>query len=97
MCDLFMPECLLDIDASGASVLHHFSEAFFVATEYRLPVFFFASAILALRHGALPKCPTRQQRWVANLHQRNLQEPGRLQSSSSTTASKQQTLRTARQ
>jgi hypothetical protein len=58
MCDLFMPECLLDIDASGASVLHHFSEPFFVATEYRLPVFFFASAILALRHGALPKCPT---------------------------------------
>jgi hypothetical protein len=44
-----------DIDASGAAVLHHFSDAFFVATEYMLPVFFFSSAILALRHGALPK------------------------------------------
>ena len=44
-----------DIDASGASVLHHFSDWFFVATEYILPVFFFASAILALRFGALPK------------------------------------------
>jgi hypothetical protein len=44
-----------DIDASGAAVLHHFSDAFFVATEYTLPVFFFASAILALRFGALPK------------------------------------------
>jgi hypothetical protein len=44
-----------DIDASGAAVLHHFSNAFFVATEYMLPVFFFSSAILALRHGALPK------------------------------------------
>jgi hypothetical protein len=44
-----------DIDASGAAVLHHFSDAFFVATEYMLPVFFFSSAILALRYGALPK------------------------------------------
>jgi uncharacterized membrane protein len=44
-----------DIDASGAAVLHHFSDAFFIATEYMLPVFFFSSAILALRHGALPK------------------------------------------
>jgi hypothetical protein len=43
------------IDASGASVLHHFSDGFFVATEYTLPVFFFASAILALRYAALPK------------------------------------------
>jgi hypothetical protein len=43
------------IDASGASVLHHFSDGFFVAAEYMLPVFFFASAILALRYGALPK------------------------------------------
>jgi hypothetical protein len=44
-----------DIDASGAAVLHHFSDAFFVATEYMLPVFFFSNAILALRYGALPK------------------------------------------
>jgi hypothetical protein len=44
-----------DIDASGAAVLHHFSDGFFVAAEYTLPVFFFASAILALRYGALPK------------------------------------------
>lgn len=44
-----------DIDASGAAVLHHFSDGFFVAAEYILPVFFFASAILALRYAALPK------------------------------------------
>jgi hypothetical protein len=44
-----------DFDASGASVLHHFSDGFFVAAEYTLPVFFFASAILALRYAALPK------------------------------------------
>jgi hypothetical protein len=44
-----------DIDASGASVLHHFSDGFFVAAEYTLPVFFFAGAILALRYAALPK------------------------------------------
>jgi hypothetical protein len=44
-----------DFDASGASVLHHFSDGFFIATEYTLPVFFFASAILALRYAALPK------------------------------------------
>lgn len=44
-----------DFDASGAAVLHHFSDGFFVAAEYTLPVFFFASAILALRYAALPK------------------------------------------
>jgi hypothetical protein len=44
-----------DIDASGAAVLHHLSDGFFVAAEYTLPVFFFAGAILALRHAALPK------------------------------------------
>jgi hypothetical protein len=44
-----------DIDASGASVLHHFSDGFFVAAEYTLPVFFFASAILVLRYAVLPK------------------------------------------
>ena len=44
-----------DFDASGAAVLHHFSDGFFVATEYTLPVFFFAGAILALRYAALPK------------------------------------------
>src|SRR6266566_4583145 len=44
-----------DLDASGAAVLHHFSDGFFVAAEYTLPVFFFAGAILALRYAALPK------------------------------------------
>jgi hypothetical protein len=44
-----------DIDASGASVLHNFGDAFFIAAEYTLPVLFFASAILVLRYGALPK------------------------------------------
>jgi hypothetical protein len=44
-----------DIDASGAAVLHHLGDAFFIGAEYALPVFFFASAILALRHAALPK------------------------------------------
>jgi len=44
-----------DIDASGAAVLHHFSDGFFVAAEYTLPVFFFASAILVLRYAVLPK------------------------------------------
>lgn len=44
-----------DIDASGAAVLHHFSDAFFVGAEYTLPAFFFAAAVLALRHQAFPK------------------------------------------
>lgn len=44
-----------DIDASGASVLHHFSDAFFIATEYVLPILFFAVAIAAFRYAALPK------------------------------------------
>jgi hypothetical protein len=44
-----------DIDASGASVLHHISDGFFIASEYSLSVLFFASAILALRYGTLPK------------------------------------------
>jgi hypothetical protein len=44
-----------DIDASGAAVLHHFSDAFFVAAGYTLPVFFFAAAVLALRHVLLPE------------------------------------------
>jgi len=44
-----------DINASGASVLHHFSDAFFIATEYALPILFFATAIVALRYAALPK------------------------------------------
>jgi hypothetical protein len=44
-----------DIDASGAAVLHHLTDAFFIGTEYALPVLFFASAALALRHAALPK------------------------------------------
>ena len=43
------------IDASGASVLHHLSDAFFVATEYTLPILFFATAIVAIRYAALPK------------------------------------------
>jgi hypothetical protein len=44
-----------DIDASGAAVLHHLSDAFFVATEYSLSVLFLASAVLALRYATLPK------------------------------------------
>jgi hypothetical protein len=44
-----------DIDASGAAVLHHSTDAFFIASEYVLAIFFIASAIMALRHGALPK------------------------------------------
>jgi hypothetical protein len=44
-----------DIDASGASVLHHISDAFFIGSEYAVSVLFFASAILALRYAALPK------------------------------------------
>jgi hypothetical protein len=44
-----------DIDASGAAVLHHFSDAFFVATEYTLTILFFTSAIMALRYAALPR------------------------------------------
>jgi len=43
------------IDASGASVLHHFSDAFFVATEYTLPIVVFAAAIATFRYAALPK------------------------------------------
>jgi hypothetical protein len=44
-----------NIDASGAAVLHHFSDAFFVATEYTLTILFFTSAIMALRYAALPR------------------------------------------
>ncbi len=44
-----------DIDASGAAVLHHLTDAFFIGAEYALPVLFFASAALALRYAALPK------------------------------------------
>jgi hypothetical protein len=44
-----------DLDASGASALHHATDAFFIATEYTLSIVFFASAILALRYAALPK------------------------------------------
>jgi hypothetical protein len=43
------------IDASGAAVLHHLSDAFFIGAEYSLPIFFFASAILVLRHAVLPR------------------------------------------
>jgi hypothetical protein len=44
-----------DIDASGAAVLHHLTDGFFVGTEYLLPVLFFASAAMTLRYRALPK------------------------------------------
>ena len=44
-----------DIDASGAAVLHHFSDAFFVGAEYALSLLFFASAILVLRYAVLPR------------------------------------------
>jgi len=42
-------------DASGAAVLHHFSDAFFVGAEYALSLLFFASAILVLRYAVLPR------------------------------------------
>ena len=44
-----------DIDTSGAAVLHHLSDAFFIGLEYILPVFLFATAIVALRYEALPR------------------------------------------
>jgi hypothetical protein len=44
-----------DIDASGAAVLNHISDGFFVGAEYLLAVLFLASAVLALRYAALPK------------------------------------------
>lgn len=44
-----------DIDASGAAVLHHISDGFFVGAEYLVAVLFLASAVLALRYAALPK------------------------------------------
>ena len=44
-----------DLDVSAATTLHQLSDGFFVGTEYMLPVFFFASAILALRYAFLPK------------------------------------------
>lgn len=53
-----------DIDASGAAVLHHLSDAFFIGTENALPVLFFASALLSLRHGSLPK-------WLGRLSARS--------------------------
>jgi hypothetical protein len=43
------------IDASGAAVLHHLSDAFFIGVEYALPIFFFASAILSLCRATLPR------------------------------------------
>ena len=43
------------IDASGAAVLHHFSDAFFVGAEYSLSLLFLASAILILRYATLPR------------------------------------------
>jgi hypothetical protein len=43
------------LDASGAAVLHNLPDAFFIGAEYVLAILFFASGILALRHGALPK------------------------------------------
>jgi hypothetical protein len=44
-----------DIDFSGAAVLHHLSDGFFIGTEYTVSILFFASAIMALRYAALPK------------------------------------------
>ncbi len=44
-----------DIDASGASVLHHLTDGFFVGAEYLVAVLFFASAVMALRYAAFPK------------------------------------------
>jgi hypothetical protein len=42
-------------DASGAAVLHNFSDAFFIGAEYALSLLFFASAILVLRYAVLPR------------------------------------------
>jgi hypothetical protein len=47
-----------DIDASAASAMHNLTAAFFVAAEYLAPVLLVASALAALRYGALP-------RWLA--------------------------------
>jgi hypothetical protein len=48
-----------DIDASGASALHHLTSMFFIAAEYLCPVLLVATGLVALRTGAvLP-------RWLA--------------------------------
>jgi hypothetical protein len=47
-----------DIDASAASAMHNLTGAFFIGAEYLLPVLLVATALAALRFGALP-------RWLA--------------------------------
>jgi hypothetical protein len=47
-----------DIDESAALALNNIGDAFFLAAEYMLPVLLVASALVALRYGALP-------RWLA--------------------------------
>jgi hypothetical protein len=47
-----------DIDESAALALGSISDGFFIAAEYLLPLLLIASAIVALRYGALP-------RWLA--------------------------------
>ena len=47
-----------DLDASAASAMHNLTDAFFIATEYLLPVLLVATALAALRFGVLP-------RWLA--------------------------------
>ncbi|HEY7019414.1 MAG TPA: hypothetical protein VH297_13190 [Gaiellaceae bacterium] len=44
-----------NLDASGAAVLHHSTDGFFIASEYTLSVLFFASAVLMLRYAAFAK------------------------------------------
>jgi len=44
-----------EIDESAALALASISDGFFVAAEYLLPLLLVASAIVALRYGALPK------------------------------------------
>ena len=47
-----------DLDASAAAALGSMGDAFFFGAEYLLPVLLVASALIALRYGALP-------RWLA--------------------------------
>ena len=44
-----------DLDASAALALGNMGDAFFLGAEYLLPVLLVASAIVAVRYGALPK------------------------------------------
>lgn len=47
-----------DLDASASVAIHNLGDMFFLGAEYFLPLLLVASALAALRHGALP-------RWLA--------------------------------